>query len=651
MPNWETIQRYNITRFRGLDESVDENQLDAGATASCMNMDTKDGNLAVGMGFRKIGLGKVNDTAIRAFYHWHSFAADCWVVATSTLLAAWKSSTEQWVAIYAYSPEVSSKDWDFKEVRIGTKSYLLIANGESEVVKWDGTVAVGAGEKFGSGEWVYSGTVSSMTYSATKATAVSYAEAADIGTWTLTMPAGWSYSAGALVAFTVPSIMNVSSGAKVVIGGTTYTMEWLPIWTAGDVAVVKLTSSSKCEKSDTVYGVNTITLDTAIDSTWVTRCENIGLRVNDYTYAVKSIDNTRKVVTFEEPITRAVATSDPCKIRGGVSDIKVNYLEVYYSRLFAAGDTTNPSRLYWSQPPSDIRSIEDWSMDDASDSTSGGFVDIGETNSDPIIGLCALSNQLLIFKRTSMYRMLGDRPSNFRVMLITREIEMTANSSIITDGDTPYWITNNGMYLHDGQTPRLIPNSRQIQKTLDAADISLCQSAKNRDRLYFTCKLNSADMLIVYDIIDRAYMLRSGFECIDITADNGKLYMLCPDGYIYLWDENCRKYGMESDYTGGTLIEAYWNTPFTDLGVKSQSKKLTSMFYRGEGGTMRIDSKVGKFVTHKAYQMPADTGDIVKIKLENEGRAFGFKLYNEYGSWFRILGGIEVRFENKEDSF
>lgn len=740
MPNWDTTQRYNIVRFRGLDESIDENALDAGATADCLNMDTKDGNLAVGMGYRKIGLPRLNDDGIRAFYHWHTLRPDCWLIATSTVLAAWDGA--QWAIIYAYQDEVSSTEWDFKEVRIGTQSYLLIANGETEVVKWNGTAVMGAGERFGTGLWVYEGTVAAMTYSATKAEDVKYAEKDDIGRFTLTMPQSWTFSEGALIAFSVPSVMNVSKGAWVQIGDDAFVLDWLPIWTTGDTAVVqlskaaertcsslasasestavssftyaeadnigtftvtmpadwkfaqeavitlkttaavtateridfvvggitykldtvptwaanttvyiKLMNTGKSVKSDTPYGVVTVTLSAAIDAKWVDRCKNIGLRVNEITRAVKEIDETRLIVTFKEPITAEVKVGDSCQIRGQVSNIPVNYLEMYYSRLFAAGDNDNPSRLYWSQPPADTRTIEDWSMDDVSSATGGGFVDVGETFSDPIIGLCAISNQLLIFKRTSIYRMLGSSPANYRVMLVTKEIENTANSSIITDGDVPYWLTNNGMYLHDGQTARLIPNSRQIQKTLDAADVTGCHAAKNRDRLYFTIKRSGNDMIVVYDIIDRAYMLRNGFSVVDICADNGNLYMLCPDGYIYQWDEKCRRYGMEQDYTGGTLIDAYWNTPFTDFGAKSISKKLTSMFYRGEGGVMRIDSKVGKFVTHKAYQMPADTGDIVKIKLENEGRAFGFKLYNEYGSWFRILGGIEVRYENKEDAF
>jgi hypothetical protein len=102
----------------------------------------------------------------------------------------------------------------------------------------------------------------------------------------------------------------------------------------------------------------------------------------------------------------------------GLSDIAVNYVELYYSRLFAAGNADNPSRLYYSQAPGDTRTIELWTSAEESENVSGGFVDVG-TDSDPITGLFALSNQLLIFKRDSLYRLLGDRPGNFRIQRST----------------------------------------------------------------------------------------------------------------------------------------------------------------------------------------------------------------------------------------
>ncbi|MBQ3108071.1 MAG: hypothetical protein IJC67_00525, partial [Clostridia bacterium] len=92
----------------------------------------------------------------------------------------------------------------------------------------------------------------------------------------------------------------------------------------------------------------------------------------------------------------------------GQSNVPVNYLAMYKSRLFAAGEAANPNRLYWSQLPGDERSIEDWGPVEASPNVEGGHTEIGDTGGDPIVALMALSNQLLIFKERSLYRLIGD---------------------------------------------------------------------------------------------------------------------------------------------------------------------------------------------------------------------------------------------------
>ncbi len=88
----------------------------------------------------------------------------------------------------------------------------------------------------------------------------------------------------------------------------------------------------------------------------------------------------------------------------GLSDCAVNFVELYYSRLFAAGDADYPSRLYYSQAPGDERTVENWASAEESANVGGGHVEIG-TDSDPITGLFALSSQLLIFKRDSLFRL------------------------------------------------------------------------------------------------------------------------------------------------------------------------------------------------------------------------------------------------------
>ncbi len=135
----------------------------------------------------------------------------------------------------------------------------------------------------------------------------------------------------------------------------------------------------------------------------------------------------------------------------GLSDPAVNFTELYYARLFAAGDTNFPSRLYYSQAPGDSRTIENWTSAEESENVGGGHVEIG-TDSDPITGLVALSNQLLIFKRDSLYRLLGDRPSNYRIQPVNGTMQQPTHTACVRVGDVLFFLTSGGMYYFDGQT-------------------------------------------------------------------------------------------------------------------------------------------------------------------------------------------------------
>lgn len=632
------LQTYRVEDFKGIDQSRSENKLNSGYSPDAVNMDTANGDLAVGYGYSKHITTPVPGTGtIRRMYHWHTLRADKFIVIAGNTVYAYNGST--WETIHTYTEEITSNAWDFEEVRIGTTDYLIVANGQTQMIKWDGE---GEAELFGTGEYVFETTVASVGYNGTKATAVEYAEEESVGTFTLTMPSGWVYAENTVVAFTVPQDMGNVKTVKLAIGSNTYTMDFVPIWSSGDTAAAVLLTATNATEYEEAYGVNSVTLASDVPPEWIDRTVAVGIQIDGITQAVAEVDGA--TVKFAKVATREIKSGMTAKVRGGLSNIPVNYVELYYSRLFSAGDPEHPSRLYWSQPPGDTRTIEDWSMDDASDLTGGGFVEIGQTSSDPIVGLCALSNQLIIFKQSSIYRLLGDRPANYRITSVNKDVERMVNTALVAYGDIPYWLTRGGLYYHDGQSANLSASARQIRDILADADLSTCKGAENRDRLYFTIRQHGGaydDAIIVYDMKERTYMLRNGFAVVDIAAYEGTLYMINDQRYVYQWDK--------STTYDGEQIHAHWNTPFTDAGAMSVTKKLTTLYLRGEGEAVRIRYRIGPFSRDDVYHMQPDTGEVLRVPLQNEGRVFGLEISNEAGSHFRILGGMDLRFMMIED--
>lgn len=635
-----TTKEYRVEGFKGIDQSRSENQLSSAFSPEAWNMDTENGDLAVAKGYVKHHATPVPGTGtIRRMYIWRTPSENRVIVIAGDVVYHLASSG--WVAIYTYAETITSVEWDFEEVRIGTTDYLIIANGQTQLVKWSGT---GSAVLFGSGAFVYEGVIASVSHNMTKADSATYAEASAVGTYSLTMPGGWAYAANTEIAFSVPSPVVTATSIKIKIGAAEYLADYVPNWESNDVAVVKLTSPTTCEISSTVYGINSVTLATAISADWKQRALDVGIQLDGVTYALDAIDTARTVLTLAEPTATELAASDTAKVRGGVSEEDVGYTEIHFSRLFSAGDKDHPSRLYWSQPPGDTRTIEDWSMDDVSDVVSGGFVDVGNTSSDPIVGLKSLSTQLIIFKETSIYRLLGDRPNNFRISHVNLDVEKMSNAGCVLYGDIPYWLTRSGMYYHNGQTAVLSAAARQIRTLLSGANLDQCKACECRDRLYFTLRLGAGeydDAIIVYDMTERTYMLRKGFNVIDICARDGTMYLINDNRYVYRWGE-----GTTYD---GAKIDAYWRTPITDLSSKRIKKQFRTLYLRGEGEIAIITLKVGTAEQEIRQQLSEDETEILTVSLKNQAKTFYMGIKNEAGSYFRLTGGIEIVYEASED--
>ena len=153
---------------------------------------------------------------------------------------------------------------------------------------------------------------------------------------------------------------------------------------------------------------------------------------------------------------------------------------MYRGRLFAAGDAANPDRLYYSVLPGSGRTVEQWGAVEASPAVEGGHVEIGALGGDPIVAVRALSNQLLIFKKNSLYRLFGDRPSNYTVEHIDTEIPQTNHAAVAVYGDMLYFGTQNGLYYYNGVTASL--GGYALHKSLYGNGGSFRLPHKNRSR-------------------------------------------------------------------------------------------------------------------------------------------------------------------------
>lgn len=413
-------------------------------------------------------------------------------------------------------------------------------------------------------------------------------------------------------------------------------------------AEASLFGSGETALSTTVaaYADKVITVAT-ITQELITRATVFGVTVKGDTMAVEKGDAAAKTLTLAETPKTAPAKNDALTIPGGGSTAKVNYLAVYYGRLFSAGDPDNPARLYWSTVAGDGRSIEDWLAVVGSPDASGGFAEIGDTAGDPIIGLCAISNQLLIFKRYTVYRLYGDRPGNYTIECVEATGGSISNASITVKYDVPYYLAAQGiMYFNNVSVVPLDNGARYIDGIMDKADIQHAKGVNKRNVLYFSCKLNPAseydDAMILYNATRGTFMVRDGFEVADMCVVDDVFYLLTDKRYVCI-------FGQGKDYDGEP-IHAYWETQETELGEKFRRKQLNEVYMLCVGEALILNVYAGGCAREIRRKVVWDGSgeNLVELPLSiDRSRTFKLRLANEEGSYFKIKGGLQIKFESE----
>ena len=552
------MQAIKIDQFYGIQQQTDSAQLPSSSAYDARNMDTSDGNLSVAKGFTKVisaiipgsdTILKLIDARLAAIKHY---------VIAANAIYTYKSAA--WATVYTFGTKLTSAaQIDYVQTQIGGVDYLIIATGESQMVKVN--LSSDAAELFGTGALSYDSTVD-------------------------------SYNAGTLTV-TLTATLSAEAQRHAPLDGITINGTWLDVASAS---------------SSTVVLADTPDVD---------------------------------------PVATNTAT-----IRGGGSSASCDLCDMFVGRLFAAGDPTNPSRLYWSAVPGDGRTIEDWLAVEGSEDASGGYVEIGDNSGDAISGITVLASKILIHKKYSKYTLRGDRPSNFVIDRVDNYSEQCSNASVVVINDIPYWLTASGVYAFDDTGVQPINNGVRYLNTFVKTIYSTLNSrgAFSDNVMYFTCKVASAstydDTIIVIDLsrssdIGVNYMIRDGFQVADITVQDGHVYMVSSDRYV------C-EFEVGTSYDGDP-INAYWMTQKSDLGAILLKKRMTTMMFRSTDGFIRVTANPlsnTKIVDKVLSDM--DDGFAVLAFEMSPTRLVQAKIENVAGGYFSITGGVEMIYESEK---
>lgn len=329
------------------------------------------------------------------------------------------------------------------------------------------------------------------------------------------------------------------------------------------------------------------------------------------------------------------------------SDKAWNYLTIYKERLFCAGakivdpEEEKPNRLWFSRP-FDLNNFKGYDASDSKDlpTKAGGFIDIGSAQGDRIVAIRYVFERVIIFCKNSTWYLYGTDPTNFVVSRIDSQVETLAHTSIAQHSNKIYYLTPYGVYYFGGSSLMPLPSARQVRELMSTADVRTSKACEREDKIYFSFKskkdLPQDDSILVYDTMRGTYMLRNGFNVIDMFSDSDNIYLINDNRYLYRF--NC---GNNYD---GVPIHAIWETPEIDMFALFARKSMRQAYVRGysfdeTGRVLRLMQQVdGKNYEVKQTLFEGDKYRSIKRPLTAQGTFMKFIIQNENGGRFCVLG-------------
>jgi len=135
-----------------------------------------------------------------------------------------------------------------------------------------------------------------------------------------------------------------------------------------------------------------------------------------------------------------------------------NYAKWFHNYLFVAKTTANPNRLFWSN------------IGDPTTFSGANFVDVNPGDSDQIMALSTLQDELLVFKRNTIWSITGYSGSTFSTTTIAAQ---NTNGRIFGYGTVaPFSVVPVGTDIYFFSMLGSTPVIRSLYKTINAVTLS-----------------------------------------------------------------------------------------------------------------------------------------------------------------------------------
>lgn len=330
---------------------------------------------------------------------------------------------------------------------------------------------------------------------------------------------------------------------------------------------------------------------------------------------------------------------------------KFGVIARYAERIWGGAITEDPDMLVYSAPYDPTN----WEANIEHPEDGAGDINQPSWDGDSFTALHAFGSQLIAFKKTRVWRILGTDPGEY-----TFKEQYGGGApfagTISVDIERILMLTQYGVQTYDGLSvaPFQQEYCKDVWSRLNVSALDGASAVYWQGKYYCAVPLDGSSInnaVIIYNSLDGSWLLRNDVSVERFLGTQDTLYFTSSTtpGRVWKWRENSWEIGLAME------AGSRWVTPWNDLGYKQAAKGGFEVYLLCEVQTavrLRVTVETEKKAKTKVYEvMPISAQEMSAGKQFRQKRMhFGgsgrrFRLIIETApssAVWRLSGGITV---------
>lgn len=329
---------------------------------------------------------------------------------------------------------------------------------------------------------------------------------------------------------------------------------------------------------------------------------------------------------------------------------KFGVIERYAERIWGADIPDDPDMLVYSAPYDPFN----WEANVEIPEDGAGDILQPSWDGDSFTMLKTFGSQLMAFKRTRVWRVLGTDPGEY-----TFKEQFGGGTqyerTVAVDVARILMLGREGLLQYDGESvyPYYQEMAQGIYKRMNLNVLEHAFGCLWKNRYYCAIPLDGSPInnaVLVYDISDKTFLLRTDIQVETFLPTDEAMYFTSATtpGRLWKFHDDC----MET----GAAQPMRWVSGWQDLNYKNMSKGSFTVYLTVEcqaDVTLKLSIQTEKKTKTKTLTFsPPGEGREAKqrrVVFGGNGRRFRFVIESEGGAPWRMIGGMQVEAETDTD--